>query len=182
MKWKSLSRVRLFATHWLYSPWNSPSQNTGVASLSLLKGFPNTGIKPRSLEFQVYSLPAEPQGKPKEYWSELPISSPADLLNSGIKLGSPVLQADSLPTELWGKPHVSQMIHFIITFLILLKTLIMDLLFLKFLSVMFYFFEYLKLLVNPCPLKSDFTLSTATFLFLEIYQSKVIINISVHAG
>ena len=24
--------------HWLYSPWNSPGQNTGVGSLSLLQG------------------------------------------------------------------------------------------------------------------------------------------------
>ena len=37
-KWKSLSRVRLFVTHGLYSPWNSPGQNTGVRSLSLLQG------------------------------------------------------------------------------------------------------------------------------------------------
>ena len=31
------SRVRLFVTHGLYSPWNSPGQNTGVGSLSLLQ-------------------------------------------------------------------------------------------------------------------------------------------------
>ena len=30
-KWKLLSRVQLFATPWtIYSPWNSPDQNTGV--------------------------------------------------------------------------------------------------------------------------------------------------------
>ena len=34
-KWKSLSRVRLFATPWT-SPRNSPGQNIGVGSLSLL--------------------------------------------------------------------------------------------------------------------------------------------------
>ena len=35
--------------HGLYSPWNSPGQNTGVGSLSLLQGdLPNPGIKPRS--------------------------------------------------------------------------------------------------------------------------------------
>ena len=27
----------VFATHGLYSPWNSPGQNTGVGSLSLLQ-------------------------------------------------------------------------------------------------------------------------------------------------
>ena len=37
-KWKLLSRVRLFATHELYSPWNSPGQNTGVGSLPFSRG------------------------------------------------------------------------------------------------------------------------------------------------
>ena len=50
--------------HGLYSPWNSPGQNTGVGSLSLLQGlFP--GIEPRSPALQTNCLPAEPQGKPK---------------------------------------------------------------------------------------------------------------------
>ena len=44
-------------------PWNSPGQNTGVGSLSLLQGiFP--GIEPSSLALQADSLPAEPPGKP----------------------------------------------------------------------------------------------------------------------
>ena len=52
--------------HGLYSPWNSPGQSTGVGSLSLLQGiFLIQGIEPRSPAFQVDSLPAEPQGKPK---------------------------------------------------------------------------------------------------------------------
>ena len=51
--------------HGLYSPWNSPGQNTGVGSLSLLQGiFLTQGIEPRSLALQADSLPAEPQGKP----------------------------------------------------------------------------------------------------------------------
>ena len=42
-KWKSLSRVQLFATPWTVAcwipcPWNSPGKNTGVGSLSLLQG------------------------------------------------------------------------------------------------------------------------------------------------
>ena len=42
---QSLSRVRLFVTSWIYSPWNSPGQNTGVGTHSLLQGiFP--GIDP----------------------------------------------------------------------------------------------------------------------------------------
>ena len=50
----------------LYSPWNSPVQNTGVGSLSLLQGnLPNPGIERRSPTLQADSLPAEPPGKPK---------------------------------------------------------------------------------------------------------------------
>ena len=61
-KWKRklLSRVQLFATPWIYSPWNSPGQNAGVGSRSLVQG-----IDPRSHELQADSLPDEPQGKPK---------------------------------------------------------------------------------------------------------------------
>ena len=50
----------------LYSSWNSPGQNTGVGSLSLLQGdLPDAGIEPRSPTLQGDSFPAEPQGKPK---------------------------------------------------------------------------------------------------------------------
>ena len=43
-KWKSPSCVWLFLTHGLYRPWNSPGQNTGVGSHSLLQGiFPTQG-------------------------------------------------------------------------------------------------------------------------------------------
>ena len=50
--------------HGLYSPWNSPGQNTGVGSLSHLQ-VSNPGIEPRSPALQADSLPAEPKGKPK---------------------------------------------------------------------------------------------------------------------
>ena len=37
-KWNSLSCVWLFVTPWtIYSPWNSPRQNTGMGSCSLLQ-------------------------------------------------------------------------------------------------------------------------------------------------
>ena len=47
-KWKSLSCVWLFVSPWtIYSPWNSPGQNTGVGSRSLLQGiFPTQGSNP----------------------------------------------------------------------------------------------------------------------------------------
>ena len=47
------------------SPWNSPGQNTGMGSLSLLQGdLPNPGIEPRSPTLQADSLPAESPRKP----------------------------------------------------------------------------------------------------------------------
>ena len=47
-KWRSLSHVPFFVTLWTaHSPWNSPGQNTGVGSLSLLQQiFPNQGWNP----------------------------------------------------------------------------------------------------------------------------------------
>ena len=50
-KWKLLSSVRLIASPWIYSPWNSPGQNTGMGSLSLLQGIfltqrSNPGLPP----------------------------------------------------------------------------------------------------------------------------------------
>ena len=89
--------------HGLYSSYNSPGQNTGVDSLSLLQGiFPTQGSNPglphgRRILYQLSHREAQ------EYWSGWPIPSLADLPNPGIELGSPALQADYLPTELSGK-------------------------------------------------------------------------------
>ena len=45
--WKLLSRIRLFASPRIDSPWNSPGQNTGEGSLCLLQGiFPTQGMNP----------------------------------------------------------------------------------------------------------------------------------------
>ena len=68
MKWKSLSRVWLFETPLTIQSWNSPSQNTGVGSCSLLWGiFPTQGSNPglphcRWILYQVIH-----QGKPREF-------------------------------------------------------------------------------------------------------------------
>ena len=51
--------------HGLYSPWNSPGQNTGVGPFPSPGDLPNPGIEPRSPALWVDSLPAEPRGKPK---------------------------------------------------------------------------------------------------------------------
>ena len=68
MKWVAQSCPTLCnAMDYIHSPWNSPGQNTGVGSLSLLQGnLPNPGIKPSSPTLQVDSLPAEwATGTPK---------------------------------------------------------------------------------------------------------------------
>ena len=74
--------------HGLYSPWNSPGQNT---ELSL-----SPGIKPRSPAWQADSLPAEQQRKPK---------------NTGV--GSPsLLQRIFLSQELnQGLLHYRQILY-----------------------------------------------------------------------
>ena len=51
--------------HGLYSPWNSPGQNTWMGSLSLLQEIIPIQGSNRSPALWVDSLPAEPQGKPK---------------------------------------------------------------------------------------------------------------------
>ena len=85
----------------LYSPWNSPGQNTGVGSLSLLQGiFPTQGSNPdlpHCRQFFTSWATREAQ----EYWSGQPIPSPVDLPYRGIEPGSPTLLVDSLPTELY---------------------------------------------------------------------------------
>ena len=48
----------------LYSPWDSPGQNPGVGSLSLLQGIFNPGIEPRSPTLQADSQQPSHQGSP----------------------------------------------------------------------------------------------------------------------
>ena len=62
----------------------------------------NPGIEPRSLTLRADSLPAEPQGKPKNTGVGS-LSLLQRILPTGVEPGSPALQADSLPTELSGK-------------------------------------------------------------------------------
>ena len=47
MKWSPSVVSNSMSPHGLYSPWNSPGQNTGVGSLSLLRGiFPTQRLNP----------------------------------------------------------------------------------------------------------------------------------------
>ena len=84
----------------LYSPWNSPGQNSEVGSLSLLQGIlPTQGSNP-GLQHCRRILYQLSQREAQENWSGLPIPSLADPPNPGIESGNPALQVDSLPTEL----------------------------------------------------------------------------------
>ena len=76
-KYKSLSPVRLFATPRLYSPWNSPGQNTGVGSLSLLQGiFPTRGSNPGLPHCRWILYQLSHQGSPRILgWVVYPFSS-----------------------------------------------------------------------------------------------------------
>ena len=90
----------------LYSPWNSPGQNTGVGSLSLLQGiFPYQGSNPGIPHYGADSLPAESPRKPKNTG----VGS-LSLLHwifptQEIEPGSPALQGNFLPAELLGEPQ-----------------------------------------------------------------------------
>ena len=89
--------------HGLYSPWNSPGQNTGVGSLSILQGnFPTLGSNPDLPHCRRILHQLSHKERPGMLeWVAYPFS--VNLPDPGIELGSPALQADSLPTELSGK-------------------------------------------------------------------------------
>ena len=63
--------------HGLYSPWNSPGQNTGVGSLSLLQGiFPTQGLSPGLLHCRRILYQLSHQGSPRILeWVASPFSS-----------------------------------------------------------------------------------------------------------
>ena len=66
--------------HGLESLWDSPGQNTGVSSLSLLQGnLPNPGIEPRSPALQADSSPAKPQGKSHKTLNKYVYFSPVNM-------------------------------------------------------------------------------------------------------
>ena len=82
--------------HSLYSPWNSPGQNSGVGSLSLLQGiFASQGLNPGlpHCGWVLYQLSYKGNLRVLE-WVAYPFSSGSS--HPGIKLESPALQEDSL--------------------------------------------------------------------------------------
>ena len=75
---KSLSCVWLFVTPWtMYSPWNSPGQNTRVGSLSLLQGiFSTQGLNPGLPHCKQILYQLSHEGSPRILeWVAYPFSS-----------------------------------------------------------------------------------------------------------
>ena len=79
VKWKLLSRVWLFVPHGLYNPWNSPGQNTGVGSLSLLQGiFPTQESNQGLLHWRWFLYQLSHQGSPDPH---LPLVAEGHMLH-----------------------------------------------------------------------------------------------------
>ena len=89
--------------HGLYSPWNSPGQNTGVGSLSLLQRiFPTQGLNPGLLHCRWILYQLSHKGSPSILeWVAYPFSTGSSLPRNRTRVSC---IGDSLPTELSEKP------------------------------------------------------------------------------
>ena len=124
---QSLSHVRLFAPHGLYSPPGSSIHGTLQARILewVAIAFSRGSSQPRhgtwvsciggkvlyceSKSHSVLSDSLRPHRlyslwNSSEYWGGLPCPPPGDLPNPGTEPRSPTLQVDSLPAEPPGKP------------------------------------------------------------------------------
>ena len=95
--------------HGLYSSWNSPGQNTGAGSLSILQGiFPTQRSSPGLPHCRRILHQLSHKGSPRILeWVAYPFSRGFSWPRSPS--ASPALQEDSLPTELSGKPLLARM-------------------------------------------------------------------------
>ena len=96
----------------LYSPWNSPGQNTGVSSLSLLQGiFPTQGLNPGLPHCRWILYQLSHWGSPRILeWVTSCFSSRSSQPRN--QTSGPALQADPLPAELPGKLHCGRQLNF----------------------------------------------------------------------
>ena len=88
----------------LYSPWNSPGQNTGMGSLSLLQGiFPMQGSNPGLPHCRQILYQLSHRGSPRILeWVAYPFSRGSSRPGNRTRISS--IAGNSLPTELSGKP------------------------------------------------------------------------------
>ena len=89
--------------HGLYFPWNSPGQNTGMCSLSLLQGiFPTQGSNPGLPHCRQILYQLSHKGNPRiRKWV-------AYNFTSGSSWSRNPTRSPSLPTELSGKPRAME--------------------------------------------------------------------------
>ena len=92
--------------HGLYSPWDSPGQNTGAGSLSLLQGiFPVQELNPALLHCRQILYQLSHEGSPRILeWVAYPFSSGSFQPRNRTRVSC--IAGGSLPTELWGKPLI----------------------------------------------------------------------------
>ena len=94
--------------HGLYSPWNSPGQNTGMGSLSLLQGiFPTQGSNPGLPHCRQILYQLSHKGSPKILeWVAYPFSRRSS--HPRNQTGVSCIAGGFLPTELSGKPWIQK--------------------------------------------------------------------------
>ena len=86
----------------LCSPWNSPGQNTGVSSLSLLQGiFPTQGSKPDLLHCRwiLYQLSYHGSHPKRCSCESAALNMPVNLENSAVATGLEKVSFHSSPKE-----------------------------------------------------------------------------------
>ena len=105
-KWKLLSCVQLFGTHGIFSPWNSPGQNTIMGTFPFSRGYSQPRDRTQVSRIAGGFFTNWATREAQEYWSRQLVPSPADLPNRGIEPGTPALQAGSLPADQSEKPSL----------------------------------------------------------------------------
>ena len=98
-----------------YSPWNSPGQNTGVGTLSLLQGiFPTQGFNPGLPHCRQILYQLSHKGSPRILeWIAFPFYSPWNSPGQNTGVGSLSLLWSIFPTQgpNPGLPHCRQILY-----------------------------------------------------------------------
>ena len=97
-------------SHGLYSPWNSPGQNTGMGSLSLLQGiFPTQGLNPGLPHCRWILYQLSQKGSPKTLeWVAYSFSSRSSWPRNQTEVSH--ISGRFLTTEVSGKPLLETML------------------------------------------------------------------------